>query len=277
MEKRDTVLYFHRRKDTGVVFYIGIGTVDRPLDLKERNAWWNNIVNKHGYFVEVKFKNLSWKLACELETRLIKGYGRKDLNKGHLVNLTNGGECGKGRKNTKEQSLAQSIRTKKMYRDFPEKREERRRQILSISHKSIEVCSKPVIGTNFDTGEIKEFPSLVKAAKYVGISPTTIGSSCSGYRRSKSAGRWDWQWKEEYNPIPESYRLEYLKYLDSTLPKKVVGKNLKTGDIRVFKTAKEASDNLNREGYKVHKVRIKVCCKNPSKSWSSGGWSWNYK
>jgi hypothetical protein len=46
------------------------------------------------------------------EVEFIKLYGRKDLNKGTLVNLTDSGEGSSGRKITNEEKLAQSIRQK---------------------------------------------------------------------------------------------------------------------------------------------------------------------
>lgn len=88
------VLYRHRRLDTNEVFYIGIGNKTRPYRNTYRNQYWHNIVNKHGYSVEILKTNLSVTDACELEEFLICEYGRKDLGKGMLCNMTDGGEGG---------------------------------------------------------------------------------------------------------------------------------------------------------------------------------------
>jgi len=86
------VLYKHIRKDNDAIFYIGIGTEFRATQKSSRSKWWNNIVNKCGYRVEVMSKNLSWARACDLEILTIAFYGRKDLGQGYLCNMTNGGE-----------------------------------------------------------------------------------------------------------------------------------------------------------------------------------------
>ena len=87
------IVYQHRRLDTNEIFYIGIGkTEKRAYSKANRNNYWNHIVEKCGYIVEIKFRDISWELACEKEKEYIKKYGRKDLGLGTLVNMTDGGE-----------------------------------------------------------------------------------------------------------------------------------------------------------------------------------------
>jgi len=50
------------------------------------------VVEKYGYEVQILKTDLTWEDACELEMILISYYGRKDLNKGKLVNKTDGGD-----------------------------------------------------------------------------------------------------------------------------------------------------------------------------------------
>lgn len=88
-------IYKHIRKDNNNVFYIGIGNdsdYKRAIDKKSRNRYWNFIVKKVGFEFEIIEDNLSWEDACEKEKYWIKKYGRKDLNEGNLVNMTDGGE-----------------------------------------------------------------------------------------------------------------------------------------------------------------------------------------
>ena len=95
-------VYQHIRLDTNEVFYIGIGSDTdgkfvRANNVRDRkNRYWNNIVNKVGYRVEILIDVINWVDACDEEIRLIKHYGRRDLNEGNLVNLTDGGEGGLG-------------------------------------------------------------------------------------------------------------------------------------------------------------------------------------
>lgn len=87
------VVYQHRRLDNNEVFYIGIGkTEKRAYSKNGRNRYWNRVVSKVGYKVEIVHEELTWKEACDREKELIKEYGRRDLNTGILVNMTGGGD-----------------------------------------------------------------------------------------------------------------------------------------------------------------------------------------
>lgn len=85
--------------DTFEVFYVGIGreiNYKRAYNKYSRNNWWKRVVNKTEYQVEILASNLIKEEACELEMLLIQEYGRKDLGKGNLVNMTDGGESNSG-------------------------------------------------------------------------------------------------------------------------------------------------------------------------------------
>jgi hypothetical protein len=88
-------IYRHIRMDKNEPFYIGIGTDNyfyRSKSKKNRNKYWENIVNKTDYKVQILLEDLTWEEACEKEMEFIALYGRKDLGKGTLCNLTDGGE-----------------------------------------------------------------------------------------------------------------------------------------------------------------------------------------
>jgi hypothetical protein len=86
-------VYKHIRKDTNEVFYIGIGVrLNRVSSKHSRNKFWRNIVERVGFEYEVIDSDISWEMACELEKKLINYYGRRDLNEGTLVNMTDGGD-----------------------------------------------------------------------------------------------------------------------------------------------------------------------------------------
>lgn len=89
------VVYQHIRLDTNEVFYVGIGkTVKRAYSKDRRNSHWKNIVKNTEYIVQIVLEDITWEEACQKEIELIKQYGRKDLNEGTLVNMTDGGESG---------------------------------------------------------------------------------------------------------------------------------------------------------------------------------------
>lgn len=96
------IVYRHVRLDTNQVFYIGIGDDKRPYARNGRSKFWMRVVNKTKYRIDIIAKDLSWEKCAEIEKSLIFLYGRRDLNKGTLVNLTDGGEGSLGRKHSKD-------------------------------------------------------------------------------------------------------------------------------------------------------------------------------
>mgnify|MGYP003647945207 FL=1 len=93
----NTCLYLHIKPESKEVFYVGIGNSKRPHTKSGRSRWWRGVVDKYGYDVIILADNLSWDDACEKEIYLIDYYGRKNLGKGTLVNMTDGGDGTKGK------------------------------------------------------------------------------------------------------------------------------------------------------------------------------------
>lgn len=142
-------VYKHIRLDTNRTFYIGIGNINRAFAKESRTKYWHNIVNKHGYNVEILYSDLSWEQAKELEIFLIKQYGRKDLNKGELINMTDGGD---GRVNIivseetrRKQSLAFSGRKQsKEWIDKKRRSNKQVKKVIDISNGNIYSCPREV-------------------------------------------------------------------------------------------------------------------------------------
>lgn len=83
-------------------FYVGKGKGKRIKKIYGRSKYFINKINKiKEYVLEPIYfklmKNLSEEKSFILETNLIKLIGREDLNKGPLINFTNGGEGTSGR------------------------------------------------------------------------------------------------------------------------------------------------------------------------------------
>lgn len=98
-------VYGHYTKDTGVLFYIGVGTVlsksnkekskySRAYHFRNRNKFWNNVVNKHGVEVKILFHCDTKETSLKEEAKLVEQYGRRCMNQGILVNISSGGEVG---------------------------------------------------------------------------------------------------------------------------------------------------------------------------------------
>ena len=88
-------VYRHIRLDKNVPFYIGIGSdanYYRATRKSQRSEFWKRIVSKTPYEVEIIVDYLTWEQALEKEKEFIQLYGRRDLNTGTLVNLTDGGD-----------------------------------------------------------------------------------------------------------------------------------------------------------------------------------------
>jgi hypothetical protein len=88
-------IYRHIRLDKNEPFYIGIGSDDtysRANSEKDRNKHWKNIKNLTKIKVDILLENITWEEACIKEKEFISLYGRSDINKGTLCNLTDGGE-----------------------------------------------------------------------------------------------------------------------------------------------------------------------------------------
>jgi len=85
--------YAHYKKDTGELFYIGKGKGIRHTVSNNRNNFWNNIVNKHGFFSKIL---ATWKTESEaFEHEKVLIYSFKKMNY-TLANMTDGGEGSTG-------------------------------------------------------------------------------------------------------------------------------------------------------------------------------------
>ena len=96
-------IYAHYRNDTGDLFYVGKGEGNRYKSKQGRNPYWKNIVKAHGYKAEILEYFETEGDAFQAEQSLISELGRKDLGKGLLVNMSDGGEGASGAVRTPEQ------------------------------------------------------------------------------------------------------------------------------------------------------------------------------
>jgi hypothetical protein len=170
------VVYIHRRKDNDTIFYVGMGSPKRVKSKSHRNNHWRNIVSKYGYYYEVVANELSQEDAYELEMFLIDELGRKDLGKGDLVNMTDGGD---GCNNWND------ARTKIMI-------EKNRKNMKSVSQYN-------------SKGEfIKSYRSISEASKQSDIARQTIRDCVNG--KLKTAGGFVWVLSDvEYNHNPNRF------------------------------------------------------------------------
>ena len=175
MKKNNKVVYVHKKKTTGEIFYVGIGS-ERRSRSKERTDFWHKVADKHGVVIEILRKNLTWEEACDIEIELIRHYGKKCNDEGTLVNITDGGEGNFGVKITDETKLKMSsakLGTKQT-------KEHVRQKSWIINQLTLD-------------GEfIKQWPSIKEAARQLDLHATTISAAIKGVRRKSHGGfRWE--------------------------------------------------------------------------------------
>jgi len=234
-------VYRHIRLDKNKPFYVGIGEdlsqhkglYKRAYNKKNRSKYWKNIVSKTKYKVDIILDNLTWEEACLKEIEFISLYGRSDLNKGTLVNLTDGGDGIIGQVFSKEvkpklsisqklrwenmseidkKIISNKIRCKTKHKPKPEGFSKKisgprkpmsneTKQKISLKKQNHSCFNKefakkhfkPVFKKDLD-GNIEEFESIQEASIKTGIKRTNI--SCCLTNKSKTAGGFQWFYKE---------------------------------------------------------------------------------
>ena len=206
--RQDFYVYEHLRKTDGSVFYVGKGHGSRATQQTNRNRYWHNIVNKHGFDVRFVVTNLDEELALLAEIERIdqqKKLGTK------LCNLTNGGEGSTGYVATPEtraklskahlgRKIPQWQREKysAMRRGKPKSEECKRKISKSNSGKIRSQATKELLSDlrSFavvctETGV--EYKNAYIAESQTGITRSGINRVCRGER--KTAGGYHWRYK----------------------------------------------------------------------------------
>ena len=188
LEEKKYCIYRHIRLDKNSIFYIGIGNESRPFVKYNRNKYWNNIINKTNYEIQILKKNLSLEQACELEKILISYYGRKDLGLGNLVNMTDGGEGLNGKLFSKEHRKKLCIARKKRITTEETKLKMKlnhrgkcpiyRKKLSDAAYNSIKVI-------DITTGII--YNSITICAKILNIPTKTLSNQVKGISKNKTS------------------------------------------------------------------------------------------
>lgn len=79
MDKKCKCVYLHKRKSDDLVFYVGMGSIDRAYS-KYRNYIWMDFVKDNEYYVEIYKDNLTVDEAKSLERKLIREYSKSLTN-----------------------------------------------------------------------------------------------------------------------------------------------------------------------------------------------------
>ena len=204
--KKIYYIYRHLRLDNDTIFYVGKGIANLKGRSEKtfycrafgktkngRSLWWHRIVKQHGYVVEIVFESSDKELITRKETEFIKLYGRKNLNRGTLVNFTNGGD------GPNEIQLSQKTRSK-MSRNNGIK------GLFGEKHHN----SKPVFVYHRNGTFHKKFTSRVEAAHELGLHQSDVVATALG--RQRFTGSWIFRDRFQgdviHNPVPVSKNLK---------------------------------------------------------------------
>jgi hypothetical protein len=207
-------IYAHIRKTDGKCFYIGKGKKDRHKCTQNRNKYWWNIVNKHGFESLILINGINEEKAFKLEMDFIKQIGKENL-----VNLTDGGEGasgyygywnGKNRSNNTKDKISKSKQGVISHNKGKKLSEETKNKISSSlkgkrnsdnfkiteTHKQILNKSKykPVIQYDLEGNFIKEWECMKHPFEQgIVLDPNGISACCKG--RQKTCGGFKWKYK----------------------------------------------------------------------------------
>jgi hypothetical protein len=206
-------VYRHVRLDKNEPFYIGIGKSDsdfnRAYSHKNRNVYWNNIVNVTEHRVEIMLQDITWEEACEKEIEFIDLY-KKNTQNGSLCNISDGGGGGYLSKEINEKRkrslighlVSQETRNKIGAKAKGRKPSEQTKLKMSLSHKKNKTGdwletkghkngrAFKVYQYSLDGVLLKEWECAQYAVKFYNMNRTSITDCLNG--RQKSAKGFIW-------------------------------------------------------------------------------------
>jgi predicted GIY-YIG superfamily endonuclease len=193
-------LYFHLNPQTNNVFYIGIGTLKRAYNFKDRNNHYKGYIKKYGTpIVKIVQENLTLEEASKLEKQLILEYGRIGYEEnGILVNKSLGGEYTHyGVKHSLETRIKISKHTKGKTKIHPLSRnlkiKEWRKNNIELNNKISEGRKKSILQYDKQGNLIKEWNSIQDAQNYYSKVGDGIGACCR--KKQKTAYEYIWKYK----------------------------------------------------------------------------------
>lgn len=261
-------IYVHHTKE-GVPFYVGKGKKNRCLNTKNRSQWWENVVNKYGYYIEIKEINLPEDKCFLREVYWINFYGRKDLKKGTLVNMTDGGEGVSNRLYSEEEKEKLSnywVNNLKNLQSIGKRKDYFGKTLFNIDNPNYgnkggkNPLSKQVVKLNLKGEFISSFSSLTEAEKEGKVKG--VYQVCNG-RRHQLKG-YIYVYRENYESG------DYSIKLGTTNKKTVLKKDLKTNKIlKIYNSTQETE----KDGFFPNHVAR--ACRGERKTYK--GFAWGYK
>lgn len=194
--------YAHYTTDTNELFYIGKGFGKRAREKSNRNRWWHNKVNKHGFVAKILAYWDTEEDALIHEKFLIGCF--RDMGV-CLVNLADGGKSNTGWKHSEEtkQKMSEQRKGKAYalgYKHSVETRERMRKSQVGRKHtpETLEKMRQAQKGENnamwgkpnlakrrpvVCITDEKRFDSITEASNFYGVDSSKITLVCQGKRK----------------------------------------------------------------------------------------------
>lgn len=237
-------VYFHINPLKNEVFYVGIGTIKKPYVKYNRSIFWKNTVKKYGYIIDIIHKDLTWEEACIKEKFYINFIGRKDLGKGSLVNLTDGGDGIKNLAFESKQKISISNKGK----------------IISLEQRKLMSISQ--IGKKQSIETINKRIKSLKGKKHSEQTKLKISIAHKGKKFSDET-------LEKMRIANKNMSIENRYKINEASKKPIVQYDLQNNFIKNWKSATDIQNEL-----KINGGAISACCKNKRKS--AGKFRWKY-
>lgn len=239
-------IYRYIRLDKNVPFYIGIGTkpdyfnnfereYKRGFDKRKRSEYFNRIINKSKYRVEILIESNSRDFILEKEKEFIKLYGRSNNKTGILCNLTDGGE--NGSYNLSEESKV------KMRIPWSKNR------LSNDTFRVIQLTPKCEF--------IKEYVSTKEAAKENNINLSYLRACCAESKPACVLFH-EFRWVYKHNYELENYKFKELP--KNPVSKRIKAINIDTNEEKIYKSIRDCSKDIN-----IHWVTINNALKRENK------------
>lgn len=192
-------LYRHIRLDKNEPFYVGVGTkpkrssskdtyiYSRAYNKSNRSNYWKKIIAKTDFEVEILLESDDYEFIKQREIEFIALYGRRDLGKGTLCNLTDGGDGTLGsvvseevkrhlsetRKGEKNANFGKRGKLCPLY-GVP-KSEQCKQKLSEINLRGKHPQAKVIV----DIVTKQEFSCILYASEFVNINEKTLGTYLS--------------------------------------------------------------------------------------------------
>lgn len=194
------VVYQHRRKDNGQIFYVGQGLLKRAYeDIKNRrNSGWSEVAKEAGGFeVDILVENLTRDESLKIEAEYIKKYGTIKYGTGILVNERLSGTRGSksGYKHTEEKKKEISEKTKQAMLDGNlglKVSKALKNYFNNASNKKNLSYNVKVNQYDMEGNYIKTWNSMLEVERELNIWATNISSACRGLYKSSGGYKWSY-------------------------------------------------------------------------------------